>query len=124
MLEARGAGSGAEGRDGDCQVREPVAVVSQGGPATGASFPERRDSLLRSGAGPEGEPGAAGLQVSGLGGTASPLADSRLAAASQPRQVFPLPPGWKRKAKRLGKWLTESHGGSHSRGLCCLKCAV
>lgn len=61
LLEARGAGSGAEGRDGDCQVREPVAAVSQGGPATGASFLERRDSLLRSGAGPEGEPGAAGL---------------------------------------------------------------
>lgn len=61
LLEARGAGSEAEGRDGDCQVPARVAAVSRGGPATGASFPEHRDSLLLSGVGPEGKPGAAGL---------------------------------------------------------------
>lgn len=43
LLEARGAGSKVEGRDGDCQVRARVAASDKGRPAIGASFPERRD---------------------------------------------------------------------------------
>lgn len=66
LLEARGAGSKAEERDGDCQVRALVAAVWEGGPATRASFSEVRDSLLLSEAArPDSwtrrEPGAAGL---------------------------------------------------------------